>query len=306
MKYPHKLLPGMTVGIVAPSSPLSPDGVAASVEGVKSLGFKVKLADNLSDNIGGYMAGSGKIRGEWINRMFADPTVDGIICLRGGDAGTRAVPYIDLDVIRQNPKPFVGFSDITTHHLIFNQSCNMISFHGPMAVNMQGGLNEYSTKSLFDCINSDKEYNMLPPEGFEYGVLQDVPSHSATGVITGGNLSLLSAAVGTSFDPDTRGKILFIEEVGESITKVEKWACHLRNAGKLGACAGILLGQFTDIESQKDYTELNVFAELMAEYKIPVMYGIQSGHDRFKSTIPMGAVCHMDTKTKEIVFEIDR
>ena len=304
MKYPHKLLPGMTVGVIAPCSSLSESTVKDCLEGVEMLGFKVKAAPNLSENYGGYMAGDGELRAEWINRMFADPEVDGIICIRGGDGGTRTVPYLDLDTIRANPKPFVGYSDVTTHHLLFNRSCGFVTFHGPMAGSMAGGLTPYSTKSFFDCINADKEFVFENPADVPLRVMHE---GAASGELIGGNLSLLSAAVGTPYDPDTRGKIFFIEEVEEPIGKIEKWMYHMRNSGKLSACSGILFGHFTSIHpKQPDYTEYDVFRDVLRGLDIPVMYNVSAGHGDPKATLPMGAVCHMDTRDKTIVFDVER
>ncbi len=305
MIYPKKLLPGDTVGLIAPCSPISEGEKEACVKAVSDMGFKLKIAPNLTENFAGYMAGSGKVRGDSINEMFADPDVDAIFCVRGGNGSTRAYPYIDLDVVRQNPKVFLGFSDVTTHHLLFNQSCDLITFHGPMPINMIGGLNEFSRKSLFDCINGDGTYEYKNPDDMPIGVLKE---GKAEGRVIGGNLSLLSAAVGTPYDPDTRGKILFIEEVSEPITKIEKWLCHLLNAGKLRESAGILLGQFTDMgyRTKPPYTELDIVREILEDAKVPVMYNLQSGHGGPKVTIPMGAVCRMDTASGKITFDIER
>ena len=108
MIYPKKLNRGDTVGIICPSSPITEERKAQCVSALESLGYKVKAADNLTHNHGGYMAGSGRERGMWINRMFADPEVDAIFCVRGGDGGSRCMEYIDLDIVRNNPKIFVG------------------------------------------------------------------------------------------------------------------------------------------------------------------------------------------------------
>ena len=132
MKYPAKLKPGATIGLVSPSSAISPEREKACIERLKAMGFRVKASDNISTNLGGYMAGTGEVRGKWLNKMFADPEVDAIFCVRGGDGGNRAWKYLDLDVVRNNPKIFVGYSDITTFHLAFNQLCDMVTFHGPM------------------------------------------------------------------------------------------------------------------------------------------------------------------------------
>ena len=114
MRYPEKLRAGAVIGLVSPSSPISEERQEECCKVMTSLGFRVKKADNISASKGGYMAGEEKLRGEWINRMFADPEVEAIFCIRGGDGANRIIPYIDLDVVRNNPKIFQGYSDITS------------------------------------------------------------------------------------------------------------------------------------------------------------------------------------------------
>lgn len=304
--YPRKLNRGDTVGIIAPCSPVGEDEVPACIEAIIKMGFKCKIADNLSKNLGGYMAGTGKERAYWINEMFRDPEVDAIFCIRGGDGGTRAAPYIDLDIVRSNPKIFLGYSDVTTMHLLFNQSCGLVTFHGPMvASNMADGLNPISTEALWRCLNGDDIYEYRAPEGIPLKVLK--PGR-ASGKIVGGNLSLLSAAVGTPYDPETEDSILFIEEVSEPINKIEKWMCHLKNAGKFDRCRGVVLGAFTDIHNYRnpEYDEYCVIRDILEDVKCPVMYNISSGHCYPMVVIPLGSVCTMDTEKSSLTFEINR
>ena len=306
MRYPKKLKKGATVGLVCPSSPIKEERVRQCVDAVEKMGYKVKLADNLTSNVGGFMAGEGKVRGQWINRMFADPEVDAIFCIRGGDGGTRTYEFIDLDIVRANPKIFVGYSDITTMHLLFNQEADLVTFHGPMvSSNMVDGFDEETKQAFFDAINGDDVYEFRNPAGIPIEVMKE---GKAAAPVVGGNLSLLSAAMGTPYEMDTRGKILFIEEVDEPVTKIEKWAYQLRNAGKFHECAGILLGQFTNItnSSMPSFTELECFRDALEGIDVPVMYNIQSGHGEKIITIPFGALCKMDTSDRTLRFEIAR
>ncbi len=294
------------MGLICPSSPISAERASQCAETIEKLGYKVKMADNLTANVGGYMAGTGKARGEWINRMFADPEVDAIFCVRGGDGGTRAYEYIDMEIVKANPKIFVGYSDVTTMHLLFNQDADLVTFHGPMvSSNMVDGFDDETKKAFFDAINGDETYEFHNPEGMPIEVMKE---GTATGPVVGGNLSLLSAAMGTPYEMDTKGKIIFIEEVEEPVTKIEKWAYQLRNAGKFHECAGILLGQFTGITNSfmPTYTEIECFREILEGIDVPVMYNIQSGHGDKIITIPFGANCTMDTKGKTLRFDIER
>lgn len=306
MKYPKKLEKGATIGIICPSSPITKEREDQCVEVLEKLGYKVKKADNLTSNVGGYMAGTGKERGEWINKMFADPTVDAIFCVRGGDGGTRAFEYIDIDVVKKNPKIFVGYSDVTTMHLLFNQEADLVTFHGPMvSSNMVGDFDEETKNAFFEALNGEGTYEFKNPAGIPIEVMKE---GKATAPVVGGNLSLLSAAMGTPYEMDTKDKIIFIEEVEEPVTKIEKWAYQLKNSGKFAECKGIIFGQFTGITNSymPEYTEIDCLKEILEGIDVPVMYNIQSGHGDKLITIPFGATCTMDTASKTLVFDIER
>lgn len=306
MRYPKKLKENSCIGLICPSSCISTERIAQCVQTIEGMGHRVKLADNLDVNYAGYMAGSGQTRGEWINRMFADPEVDAVFCVRGGDGSSRAMEYIDYDLIRENPKIFVGYSDITNLHLALNQNCGLVTFHGPMvSSNMADDFDPETRASFFEALNAEGQYAFRNPEGFDIQVLKE---GKASGRLTGGNLSLLSASIGTPYEVDTEGKILFIEEVCEPITKIEKWTYHLRNAGKLKACSGILLGQFTKVDNADcpEYDVIRCFSDILEGLNIPVIHNIQSGHGAPMMTLPMGAMCTIDTASKTILFDTER
>lgn len=306
MIYPKKLEKGDTIGLVCTSSPIPKEREALCVKVLEDMGYKVKKADNLSVNYGGYMAGTGEVRGQWVNRMFADPEVDAIFCVRGGDGSSRTMEYIDLEIVKQNPKMFVGYSDVTAPHLAFNQHCNLVTFHGPMvSSNMVDHFDPETAASFFEIINGEGDINYWNPEGFPIEVLKEGSAH---GTLIGGNLSLMTASIGTPYEIDTTDKILFIEEVGDTIDNMERHAFQMRAAGKYQACKGIILGQFTRCENPKmpDYDYIQCFKDIFDNLDIPVMYNIQSGHEFPMTTIPFGVPCSMDTKTKSIVFHMNR
>ena len=306
MKYPDKLKKGDTVGIVAVSSDTETSRVKACIKKVEELGYKVKAADNLDTNYCGYMAGHEKIRAEWVNKMFANHEVKAIFCIRGGDGSSRVMEYLDYDMISKNPKIFLGYSDITNLHLAFTQKCGFVTFHGPMvSSNMVDSFDPETEKSLFDALDADDTLEFKNPEGFPIEVLKE---GKATGELIGGNLSLLSASIGTPYEMDTKGKIVFIEEVCEPISKIEKWAYHLRNAGKFKECSGVILGQFTKIvnEDMPEYDSICCFKDVLEGLDIPVLYNVQSGHGKPMMTLPMGAQCTIDSEGSSITFKIER
>lgn len=306
MLYPDKLKAGATVGVICPSSAITPEQREQCREVLEKQGFHVKMADNLCDDLGGYMAGSGEVRAKWINRMFENPEVDAVFCARGGDGGSRVYEHLNLEMIKKNPKIFVGYSDVTTLHLLLNQVCGFVTFHGPMvAANMIDNYDENTRKAFMDALQAEDSYQFVNPPEDEICVMKP---GKATGPLTGGNLALLSASIGTPYEVDTRGKILFIEEVGENPGRLERFVWHLRMSGKFGDAKGILLGQFThcDNKSCPEYDYLALFEEALKPYDIPVLYHLQSGHGDKIITLPMGAECHMDSETKEIRFCVER
>lgn len=306
MKYPKKLKKGNTIGIVCPSSAISEERTKACKTVLEEMGFKVKLADNLSTNYAGYMAGDGKVRGEWINKMFADKEVDAIICARGGDGGSRAMEYLDYDLIASNPKVFVGYSDVTSMHFAITQKCNFVTFHGPMvSSNFVNGLDSESLDGFFKAVSSDEDFEFKNPEGFPIKTLK---SGTAEGDIIGGNLAVMTASIGTEYELDTKGKILFIEEIGESMSRVDRMIYQLKNSGKFKDAVGILLGQFTKCinEDQTDYNELSILKDALEEIDIPVLYNLQSGHGDKIITIPMGSYCKIDGLKKTVSFKVKR
>lgn len=306
MKYPKKLKAGGTIGIVSPSSPVSAEREVQCVKALENLGYKVKKADNISANYGGYMAGTGETRGQWINKMFADPEVDAIICVRGGDGGHRSMQYIDADIVKSNPKIFVGYSDITSMHLYFNQECGLVTFHGPMvSSNIVDDFDEETAKSFFDAINADEDYEFTNAKGSDIKALK---AGKAQGQLVGGNLAILTASIGTHYELNSEDKILFIEEVGEDMCRIDRMIYQLRNSGRLDKAKGIILGQFTKCSNgnQPEYTELDVLKDALEGVNVPIMYNVQSGHGNPMMTLPFGAMCTMDTESMTIRFNVER
>ena len=177
MRYPKKLEKGATIGIICPSSPISAEREVQCVSVLQEMGFKVKKADNLTKNYAGYMAGTGEERAAWINKMFADKEVDAVFCVRGGDGGSRVIRHLDLDIIRSNPKIFVGYSDVTCLHMLFNQKCDLVTFHGPMvSSNMVDAFDDDTKNAFFDALTAEDTYE---------SVILDAPRASLLGVEPG-------------------------------------------------------------------------------------------------------------------------
>lgn len=305
LRFPEPIKPGDTIGILAPSFPINEEERNAMITYLESLGYKVKLGETAEKllNFHNYLAGDAKKRAEDVNRMFADPEVKGIICARGGYGSCHTMEYLDLDMIKKNPKVFIGFSDITNFHSILNKYCGFVTFHGPMLIsNMINGLDQYSRDSLHSALHMKEEYVFKNPEDEK---LQVIIQGKGKGMITGGNLSLIQRSIGTFYQPDTAGKVLFLEDVDEAIPRLDMFISQLEHAGLLREVRAILLGTFKDCDNsryQDDYTISQFLKDRFSEYKVPVMANVCSGHTRPMGTIPLGTICSIDTDKDTILF----
>ena len=306
MKFPKKLEKGDCVALVAPSSAIARERVPLCIKKIEDMGYRVKIADNLDLDYHGLSAGPGKLRAEWLNKMFADPEVDAIFCVRGGDASARIMEYLDFDIIKNNPKLFVGYSDITNLHLFINQHCGYGTIHGPMvSSNMLDNFDEETERSFFQILNGEGEIDYWSPKGKE---LKRITPGKAEGELVGGNLTLVSDALGTPYDFDPTGKIIFLEDVHSSTTGTERDMYHLRNAGYFNKAAGILIGQFNDMNSNcdEDWIWSDCILDILSDLDVPAIWGVESGHEFPMMTLPMGAYCEMDADNLTIKFTMER
>lgn len=302
MIFPERLKKGDTVAIVAPSSPVTKAQADACRQLVENMGYKVKMGQSAYLYLHGNSAGTGAQRAADINGFFADAAVKAIWCLRGGDTSAHVMDKLDYDLIRKNPKIFVGYSDITNYHVNFNQKCDLITFHGPMVKsNMLHDYDDFTRNSFEKMLHMEQALVLENPAGEDFGVLV---AGYAEGIVVGGNLALLTSMIGTPYEADTKDKILFLEDVGEDVKRLDRMLHHLKYANKLKDTRGILIGDFLNCfnEADSSYRVIDLFRDVLADYDKPVMYNIKSGHCKPMSTIPLGAHCIVDTERKQIVF----
>ncbi|MDR3052206.1 MAG: LD-carboxypeptidase [Oscillospiraceae bacterium] len=296
---PRALRPGGLVGLVGPSGAIrnpgqTPDALAAKVEG---LGFCARLGESVGQRYG-YLSGTDEVRARDINRMFADPAVDAVYCVRGGYGTPRLLDMLDWDALRANPKPFIGYSDITAMHAAIHTLCGYPTLHGPMpcsdSLDEESGA--VSRQSLLAALTRTQPLGALqtppdcpPPVCLNPGV--------AEGTLVGGNLTLVTALLGTPYALDTRGKILFLEDIGEHTYALDRMLTQLRLSGALNACAGIALGQFTDCTIEyPDFglTVDEVIRDMLLPCGKPVLAGLQIGHCTPTLSLPLGVACRLD------------
>lgn len=303
MIKPQALKLGDMVGIIAPSSPTSNENVKAAEDKLIEMGFKVKLGKSPYERYG-YLSGTDSIRANDINEMFKDEEIKAIICVRGGYGTPRILDLLDYDVIKNNPKIFVGYSDITALHIAFTQKCNLVTYHGPMlSSDMIKDFSEFSKDKLFKTLMDPEPLGKISnPQGEE---IVTINGGIAEGTIIGGNLSLIVATIGTPYEIDVKGKLLFIEEIGEEPYKIDRMLNQLRLSGKLEDASGIILGDFNNCESGKHEENLTlsqVIADHIKPLKKPTIYNLQAGHCDPMVTLPLGVMARLDADKDELII----
>ena len=295
---PPAVKPGATIGVVSPASKPS-DGkkVEDGIRYLRDKGFSVVIGSHVLDQYG-YLAGTDEARAADLNAMFRNPEIDAIFCSRGGYGTPRILPLLDYDAIRENPKVFVGYSDISAlQHAILART-GLITFSGPMvAVEMSRGIEPFTENHFWPMIMGENGGNSLSDaEKMPFRVMN---SGKASGRISGGCLSVFAPLIGTRYQPDYENTILVIEDIGEEIYGIDRIFCQLEAAGIFSQINGLVLGQFLDTESadpnNPNLTLDQVFADLLGGLSIPIVMNYAYGHGMTKFTVPVGAEAILDT-----------
>jgi muramoyltetrapeptide carboxypeptidase len=306
---PKRLKAGDTIGLIAPSSNTWEDEeIHFAIDVLKSFGFKVKQGKYIFQR-NGYLAGNDKDRAWDINNMFQDKNVDGIFCLRGGYGSPRILPYLNYDLIAANPKVFIGYSDITALLNAIYARTGLVTFHGPIA---KQNFTEYTLQGFKDVLFTPKiDLDLGTPPLFEPkegqaekdNRLTLITQGKAHGRLIGGNLSLMVKLVGTPFEPDYSGKILFLEDVEEAPYRIDGMLTHLKISGRLNKLAGIVFGKCTDCNARGDSLSIEeVIKDRLGDLNIPVLKGVMIGHIDDMSTIPVGAMATLDATNKRLLL----
>lgn len=294
---PAALETGDLVSVVAPASNLKSDYLARGVAELERLGFRVKHRPDILDK-GRYTAGSDQRRAEELMEAFADPEVKAVWAARGGYGVMRILKLLDENLLRANPKVFIGYSDMTALHLYLYQRFGWVSFHGPMAAkDLASGTEHYDRETLLTAITQTQpmgEISSTKTEMLHYGSGQAV-----SGRLLGGCLSLIAAMMGTPGELDMRGSILFLEDTGTRPYAIDRMLQQLRLAGKFDEVRGIVFGEMTDCVQhvEQGYSIQDVLAECTADLNVPVMFGLPSGHSPVGNlTLPLGVMATLDAE----------
>ena len=298
MKCPKFLAKRDTIGLIAPSGPLRNIKIEEIKYELNKLGYEVKIGKSCYLSYKGYLSGRDKDRALDLEKMFLDKDVDAIMCVRGGYGCARILDLIDFTIIRDNPKIFIGFSDITALHIAINQICDLVTYHGIMAASIKKW-DCFTYSSLINALNFKDELILKNPCNEK---LISIYDGSCEGKLIGGNLSLIVSTLGTKYEIDTKDKILFIEEIGEFTYKIDRMLNHLQMAGKFKDCKGIIFGEFTDCNKAFDNDDeiLNLFQEIAIKNKKPTICNLKSGHCIPMVSIPLNMTCQMNSLNEEI------
>lgn len=296
LNRPPRIRQGDLAAIVSPAGSLVTNGdVQAAVRSLEELGLRARLGSNVGSRWG-YLGGRDSERISDLHDAFLDPEVKVIFPLRGGYGSSRLLPMVDFDLIRRNPKAFVGFSDNTSLIVSMNMFSNMVTFYGP---NAHFDWTDYTRDNLRQMIMSNNPAGVLNQPMASNGRLLNthttiVPGR-ATGPLIGGNLSLLVQTLGTEWEVDTRGKILFLEDVNETAYRIDRMLTHLWLARKLQVAAGFAIGRITVHRDRRDDLDLmSVIRDRFEPLGKPCYLGVPTGHVPNILTLPLGVEVEID------------
>lgn len=302
MIRPKPLKEGDKIGLIGPCSPTPEDRIEPSIKVMKELGFKVVLGESCT-GYHGFLSGSDELRASDINRMFNDKSIKGIFAIRGGYGAARLLDMLDYEMIAKNPKVFAGYSDVTTLHNVFNKKCNLITFHTPMpSTELYKGVDSYTMDYFRKNIFREEPLGVLKnPDGQE---IKTLVGGKAKGKLVGGNLSLVVSSLGTPYEINTKGKILFLEDVDESPYRIDRMLLQLKQSGKFKDAAGIILGAWTNCEAEEGENSLcliEVFEELIKPENKPTIYNLACGHCMPTMSLPLGSKVTVDGDKREVI-----
>lgn len=299
---PAALRQGDTVGIVAPSGPVNREQFAAGSARLRELGFNPVFSESIF-NRELYFAGEVRRRVDELHEMFRLPEVKAIICARGGYGSNHLLPYLDIGLIARNPKIFCGYSDVTTLMTHFHNATGLVGFHGPMLTKDFARADGVHFAS-FSCASTGQQQWSIT--NADSPTLEPITKGVAEGKLYGGCLSLLVASIGTPYEIQTAGTILFLEDLGEWPYRIDRMLMHLKYAGKLEQVRGIVFGEMVDCAPPPDsgYTLQQAIARTLADLNIPITFGLRSGHvSAGNITLPLGVRARL-TVAETVTLEI--
>jgi len=307
MKYikPKRLRKGDVIGIISPASPVEDETlIEKGINYIEGLGYRVELGKNVG-KVKGYLAGTDEARVEDIHQMFRDKNIAAIFCLRGGYGAFRILDKIDYQLIKMNPKIFVGFSEITSIQMALLTKANLVTFSGPMIIShFSNDINNFTEENFWRLLTSKAKPEKIILS--DQQINSNVKINKALGRIIGGNLAVFTAMIGSGFLPTLNNNILLLEEISEPPYKIDRMLNQLRLHKVFNKLSGIILGNFIGCEEpdkKKSTLKLEeVFEDYFNELKIPVIHSWSYGHLKNIMTLPMGINVNLNIKKGRIEF----
>ncbi len=296
---PKRLSPGDTVGLVLPATAaFEADEIQFAKEQMEAIGFKVIIGKHAFDKWG-YFAGHDRDRADDINQMFANDNVAGVVCYTGGWGSPRVLPYLDYDLIRRKPKVLIGYSDITALLNAVHRKTGLITFHGPV-----GGstFDPFTLDNFRKVVMTAEPAGLLPTPSKKPTELVDrtnrilkIAPGKATGPLIGGNLTMIATLMGTPYQPDTSGAIVFLEDVHEEPYRIDRMLTTLALGNIFDKCAGVVFGRCSDCGVKGPSFSLEeILRDRFGGLAVPVISGLSFGHIEQKLVLPIGARATLD------------
>lgn len=303
-RKPPRLRPGMTLGLISPSSPvLERSTVNRGAAELENLGFRLVFGAHARDTRG-YLAGHDADRADDLLTMLERDDVDAVVCVSGGYGAMRTVCALDRDRLtrlKERPaKAVVGYSDVTVVHAMIARELGWVTFYGPM-VSTFARATDYTVAAFRRALMETAPFDILPDPDDPY--VETLVPGVAEGELAGGCLTLLASLVGTPWEPDLRGKIVFFEDVHCAPYEVDRLLAQLIAAGRLDHCAGLIIGEHADCAPKNPGATLGleqVFDDLIRPLGIPTLYHLPIGHGRHLATLPLGVRAQLDAGGKRL------
>lgn len=304
MIFPNKLQLNDLIGIVAPASCEEKSIIDEKLKAISDLGINYKIGKSLYSKYG-YLAGTDIERGKDFMDMVKNPSIKAIISFRGGYGSIRMLKYLNLKIIKNNPKIILGYSDLTVLLNYISNKCDLVTYHGPM---INSNLNDKKTlKSLKSQLYSNQNdilYTLTEKNEILNFPLGSIPP--IYGKLVGGNLSMICSTIGTPYEIDTKDSILLLEDIGESPYKIDRMITQLYLSKKFKSVKAILLGHFTDCEPvnlNRSFSSHETLIKNLKHLNIPIIFNIACGHDYPNCTFPIGAYIKIDLKNNIICIK---
>mgnify|MGYP001469714320 FL=1 len=286
MIKPSMLKPGCRIGVVSPSYWLKKQYMEKTSKFFQDKGYTMVMGNSNSMKWGPF-AGTPQERADDIHHMFSNPKIEAIICARGGYGANRVLPLLDYNLIRDNPKIFMGYSDITAYLTSITQKTGLVTFHGPMMVSYKKGFVNYNFQTMERILNGTPDFKIESPDSLPARILKP---GIAMGPLWGGNMTLLINRLGTSDALGTDGVILFLEDLDEYLYSFERMLVQMRTAGMLDNIAGLIIGELHEFKDQDVAFERNtdeIVMDICGDLEIPIVSNFPCGHGTYQATLPI-------------------